>query len=123
MAPPFFEAGPFFLSPGVSLQYAAPRLHKHIKGNKALITLSVRGLPQSTTEETLTALFAEYGKIRSIKLVRDIFSGNCKGFATVDMEGHEARAAMAALDGRDFNGSLIRVGPDRPRKARGKRRY
>jgi RNA recognition motif-containing protein len=87
-----------------------------------LITLSVRGLPRSTTEESLTSLFSEYGTVRSLKLVKDLFSGECKGFATLDMEGHEARAAIAALDNRDFNGSMIRVGPDRPKKGRGGRR-
>ncbi len=87
-----------------------------------MITLSVRGLPRSTTEESLTALFAEYGVVRSLKLAKDLFSGDCKGFATIDMEGHEARAAMAGLDGSDLNGSTIRVGPDRPRRGKGGKR-
>ena len=87
-----------------------------------MITLSVRGLPRSATEESVTALFTEYGVVRSLKLVKDLFSGECKGFAIIDMEGHEARAAMAALDGSEFNGSMLRVGPDRPKKGRGGRR-
>ncbi|MES9845604.1 MAG: RNA-binding protein [Candidatus Sedimenticola sp. PURPLELP] len=87
-----------------------------------MIKLSARGLPRSTTEETLTTLFSEYGTVRSLKLVKDLFSGECKGFATLDMEGHEARAAIAALDNSEFNGSMIRVGPDRPPKGRGGRR-
>jgi len=87
-----------------------------------LITLSVRGLPRSTTEESITELFTTYGAVRSLKLVKDLFSGDCKGFATIEMEGHEARAAMAALDGSEFNGSLLRVGPDRPKKGRGGKR-
>jgi len=84
-----------------------------------MITLSVRGLPRSTTEESLTALFSQYGVVRSLKLVKDLFSGECRGFATIDMEGHEARAAMNALDGSEFQGGQIRVGPDRPRGKRG----
>jgi RNA recognition motif-containing protein len=88
-----------------------------------LITLFVRGLPKSTTENGLTALFSQYGVVRSFKMVRDIFTGDCRGFATIDMEGHEARAAISALDNSDFNGSLIRVSLDRPKKGRaGKRR-
>jgi len=87
-----------------------------------LITLSVRGLPKSTTEESLTALFTEYGIVRSLKMAKDLFSGDCKGFATIGMEGHEARAAMAALDGSELNGSMIRVGPDRPKFGRGSKR-
>ncbi len=87
-----------------------------------MITLSVRGLPRSTTEESITELFTTYGAVRSLKLVKDLFSGDCKGFATIEMEGHEARAAMTALDGSEFNGSLLRVGPDRPKKGRGGKR-
>ena len=87
-----------------------------------MITLSVRGLARSTTEENLTALFTEYGQVRSLKLAKDLFSGDCKGFAIIDMEGHEARAAIAALDGSEFNGALIRVGPDRMKKGRGGKR-
>ncbi|MET0015012.1 MAG: RNA-binding protein [Sedimenticola sp.] len=87
-----------------------------------MITLSVRGLPRSTTDESLTSLFSEYGTVRSLKLVKDLFSGECKGFATLEMEGHEARAAIAALNNSDLNGSTIRVGPDRVKKGRGGRR-
>jgi RNA recognition motif-containing protein len=87
-----------------------------------LITLFIRGLPKSMTEEGLTALFAEYGSVRSLKMSKDLFSGECKGFANIDMEGHEARAAIAALDGKAVNGSMIQVAQDNPRKGRGRRR-
>lgn len=90
-----------------------------------MLTLSVRGLPKSTTEESLNALFSEYGVVRSMKLVKDLFSGDCRGFATIDMEGHEARAAISALDGAEFQGGQLRVGIDRPRpggKRGGRRR-
>jgi RNA recognition motif-containing protein len=87
-----------------------------------MITLSVRGLPRSTTEESLTALFTEFGVVRSLKLAKDLFSGDCRGFATIDMEGHEARAAIAALDGHELSGSIIRVGPDRPKKGKNRKR-
>ena len=87
-----------------------------------MITLFIRGLPKSMTEEGLTALFSEYGSVRSLKMAKDLFSGDCKGFANIDMEGHEARAAIAALDGKAVNGSMIHVAQDRPRKGRGRRR-
>jgi RNA recognition motif-containing protein len=87
-----------------------------------VITLFVNSLPRSATEESITELFSQYGKVRSLKLAKDIFSGECKGFATIDMEGHEARAAMAALDGAEFEGRQIRVNQDRGRGKRGARR-
>jgi len=54
--------------------------------------MSVRGLAKSTTEESLSLVFSDFGVVRSLKLVKDLYSGDCKGFATVAMEGHEARA-------------------------------
>jgi len=91
-----------------------------------LITLAVRGLPRSTTEESLTELFSQYGTVRSLKLIKDLFSGDCKGIAIVGMEGHEARAAIAGLDGKSLEGSTspLRVGPEsasRKRKGGGRR--
>lgn len=89
-----------------------------------MIKISVRGLPRPTTEESLEALFTPYGKVHSLKLVKDLFSGECRGFATVSMEGHEARAAIAALDNFDLDGNLLRVNVDRPRaKGQRGRRY
>ncbi len=87
-----------------------------------MITLSVRGLDKSTTEKSLTELFANYGTVHSVKLVKDLFSGQCKGFAQVKMEGHEARAAIAALNFKDVDGATLRVEIDKGRKGgRGRR--
>jgi len=71
--------------------------------------LFIGGLPPSTTEESLQALFSQYSTMRSLKLVKDLFSGDCKGFGFLEMEGHEARAAIAELDGKSFEGSLLKV--------------
>lgn len=71
--------------------------------------LFVGSLPPTTTEESLTALFEPFGKVRSIKLVKDLFSGKCKGFGFLEMEGHEARAAIAELDGKSFEGNFLKV--------------
>jgi len=83
-----------------------------------MITISARGLPRSATEESLTELFSQYGKVHSLKIAKDLFSGECKGFATIDMEGHEAREAMAALDHSEFEGKHIRVSKHEPRTRR-----
>jgi RNA recognition motif-containing protein len=71
--------------------------------------LFVGSLPPTTTEESLQALFSQYGTVRSIKLVKDLFSGSCKGFGFLEMEGHEARAAIAGLDGKSFEGKYLKV--------------
>lgn len=74
-----------------------------------MLTVAVRGLPRSTTERGLKNMFSEYGRVHQLKLARDIFSGDCRGMAEVKMEGHEAREAADALDGRHFDGSHIKV--------------
>jgi RNA recognition motif-containing protein len=78
-----------------------------------LITLFIRGLSRATTDESLNSLFSQYGVVRSQKLQKDMFTGDCRGFASIEMEGHEARAAISALDGKEINGSVLRVGPER----------
>jgi RNA recognition motif-containing protein len=71
--------------------------------------LFVGSLPPTTTEESLTEMFSQYGKVRSLKLAKDLFSGKCKGFAFLEMEGHEARAAMAELNGKTIGGNSLKV--------------
>lgn len=75
-----------------------------------MLTLSVRGLPREMTEQALTEMFAAHGRVHGLRMARDLFSGECRGFAEVQMEGHEARAAIAALDGSFQGNASIRVG-------------
>jgi RNA recognition motif-containing protein len=86
--------------------------------------LFVGSLPPTATEESLQALFSQYGKVRSIKLVKDLFSGNCKGFGFLEMEGHEARAAITGLNGKSFEGNTLKVKfeEERGRGHKGRRR-
>jgi len=74
-----------------------------------MLTLNVRGLPRSMTETTLQQLFAAHGRVFDLRIAKDLFSGECKGFAELKMEGHEARSAIAALDGSTQSDSIIRV--------------
>jgi RNA recognition motif-containing protein len=86
--------------------------------------LFVGSLPPTTTEESVQALFSQFGTVRSIELVKDLFSGNCKGFGFLEMEGHEARAAIAELDGKSFEGNYLKVKfeEDRGKGHKGRRR-
>ena len=84
--------------------------------------LFVGNLPSDATEETVTSLFSQYGKVRSVQLIADIFSGKCRGFGFIGMEGHEARAAIAALDGNLYCGKPLKVKFEEAAAARGGRR-
>lgn len=92
-----------------------------IKEGAELKKLFIGNLPASTREEDLHTLLSEFGTVRSSKLVTDVFSGQCKGFGFAEMEGHEARAAIAGLDGKDFNGRPMKINFESPR-AGGRRR-
>ncbi len=75
-----------------------------------MLKISVRGLPRQMDEKSLNDLFAAHGRVHGLKMSKDLFSGECKGFAELEMEGHEARAAIAALNGSTQGGDMIRVG-------------
>lgn len=88
-----------------------------------MLRIYVGNLPPNVTEKEFTALFAEHGRVRSVELARDIFSGRCRGFGYIEMEGHEARAAISALNGHTLQGNCLRVNEERPRgRSGGKRR-
>jgi RNA recognition motif-containing protein len=78
----------------------------------------IGNLSPDTREADLRELFARHGTVRSIRLVADVFTGTCRGFGFVEMEGHEARAAIAALNGAMFKGQPIKVNEERPRERR-----
>lgn len=81
----------------------------------------IGNLPHNVTEEAVANLFAEFGTVRSLNLATDVFSGKCKGFGFVEMEGHEARAAIAGLDGKSFGDKFLKVKFEIP-KGKGRRR-
>ena len=88
-----------------------------------MIRLYAGNLPSDITENEFQELFSEFGKIFSYELSRDIFTGRCRGFGFIEMEGNEARAAITGLNGRTVRGNSIRVNEERPRaKGRGGRR-
>lgn len=82
----------------------------------------VGNLPSDATESSVNALFSEFGKVHSIELVTDMFSGKCRGFGYIGMEGHEARAAIAKLSGAKFGDNMLRVGFESTSNKQGKRR-
>ncbi len=74
----------------------------------------------STTEDTLTALFGAFGEIKTVKVIKDRFSGKPKGFGFIEMPSNsEADQAIKALNGNRIDGNHITV---RPADSGGKRR-
>jgi RNA recognition motif-containing protein len=66
----------------------------------------------STKEDTLKSLFAKFGDVESIKLVKDRFTGRPKGFGFIEMPSNsEADQAIKALNGCIIDGNFIKVRP------------
>lgn len=77
----------------------------------------VGNLPFSANEDSLRALFAEFGTVQSLSLVNDRDTGRPRGFGFVEMSSGDAAKAMQSLNGKDFGGRPLKVNEaqDRPR--------
>lgn len=81
--------------------------------------LYVGSLPYSVSEEELHNLFASYGKIESVRIITDKFTGQSKGFGFVEMsDGDEAQKAIDAINGMKLNGRTLIVNEARPEQKR-----
>ena len=91
------------------------------------MNIYIGNLPFDTTEDTLKGLFAEFGAVESVKVIKDRFSGRAKGFGFIEMPSNsEADQAIKALNGNRLEGNFIKVRPADPggkkRKKRNSRR-
>jgi RNA recognition motif-containing protein len=88
-----------------------------------MLKMFVGNLPPEATQESVHDMFAAFGNVRSVEVAHDIFTGKCKGFGFVEMEGHEARTAQSSLNGNMMGGEQgLKVTFDNPRAKRGRGR-
>ena len=79
----------------------------------------VGNLPFSIGEDELRELFAPYGSPSSATVVTDRMSGRSRGFGFVEIDDAEAaKAAIAALNGKDIGGRALTVNEARPQGER-----
>lgn len=84
------------------------------------MNIYIGNLSENTTDDTLKSLFAEFGVVESVKVIRDRFSGRSKGFGFLEMPSNsEADQAIKALNGNRIDGNNIKV---RPADSGGKKR-
>ena len=79
----------------------------------------VGNLAFSSTEAEVSELFAQYGEVVSCALPTDRETGRPRGFGFVEMSDEDAKKAIQALDGKDFDGRSLRVNEAQPRESRG----
>ncbi len=80
------------------------------------MNIFVGNLSKEVTDEDLQGLFSEYGTVRSVKVIKDMFSGESKGFGFVEMPGQaEAQKAISELNTKEVKGKKLTVNEARPR--------
>jgi RNA recognition motif-containing protein len=78
----------------------------------------VGSIPFKWKDSNLVEIFGEFGEVHSAKIVIDKFTRQNKGFAFVEMPNdEEAKAAIAALDGKEFEDRNIIVNKSVPNNA------
>jgi len=80
----------------------------------------VGNLSYDVTEEELREDFAAFGKVESITIPTDKYSGKARGFAFVEMPSiSEGQAAITALNGKTVKDRTLTVNTARPREDSG----
>ena len=81
--------------------------------------LYVGNLPLDVTENDLRDLLSQHGPVTEIHVIMDKMTGRPRGFAFATMNTEEgAKAAILALNGKDWKGRALTVNEARPREER-----
>ncbi|BAZ79059.1 MAG: RNA recognition motif domain-containing protein [Sphaerospermopsis kisseleviana] len=84
------------------------------------MSIYVGNLSYEVTQDTLTAVFAEYGSVKRVQLPTDRETGRLRGFGFVEMStDEEETSAIDALDGAEWMGRDLKVNKAKPKEDRG----
>ncbi|GAX34163.1 RNA recognition motif domain-containing protein [Nodularia sp. NIES-3585] len=84
------------------------------------MSVYVGNLSYEVTQDTLSAVFAEYGSVKRVQLPTNRETGQLRGFGFVEMgTDEEETAAIEALDGAEWMGRDLKVNKAKPREDRG----
>jgi len=85
------------------------------------MNIYVGNMSYNVNEEDLRGAFEAFGKVDSVAIIKDKYSGESKGFGFVEMPtAAEGQAAIEGLNGKEFKGRTLTVNEARP-KAEGAR--
>jgi cold-inducible RNA-binding protein len=85
-----------------------------------LKNIFVGNLDFGATEQSIRALFEQYGAVERVNVVTDRDTGQPRGFAFVEMTNvNEADRAISALNGTNLGGRALNVNEARPKPDRG----
>lgn len=82
--------------------------------------LYIGNLANEVTEEDLKANFSEVGKVVSVAIIKDKYTGMTRGFGFVEMETEkDAQEAVKKFNGGELHGKVITVNEARPKREAG----
>lgn len=80
----------------------------------------VGNLSFNTTEDSVRAMFEQFGTVERVNLITDRDTGQARGFGFVEMSVNaDADRAIAALNGQQLDGRALNVNEARPKPERG----
>ncbi len=83
------------------------------------MNIYVGNIAFDASEDEVRGLFASYGEVTNVNLLKDKFTGQPRGFGFVDMAlDAEAQKAIHELNGRELRGRKLTVNQARPREER-----
>ena len=86
------------------------------------MNIFVGNLNFTTTSESLNELFEPFGEISSANIIVDRETGRSRGFGFVEMPNDaQAKKAIAALDGKEYEDRQLKVNVARERENRPRR--
>ena len=79
-------------------------------GGKAdTTTLYVGNLPYRANEGSVRELFSEYGKVFSVRLLRDKQTGKRRGFGFVEIASSDSKKVITELNDFEFQERVLKV--------------
>ena len=80
------------------------------------MNIYVGNLSREVTEEDLRQAFEAFGDVASVKIIKDKYSGESRGFGFVEMpDKTEGKSAISGLNDKELKGRTLNVNEARPR--------
>jgi len=80
------------------------------------MNIYIGNLSYEVTEEDLKQAFEAFGKVESVKIIKDKYTNRSKGFGFVEMpDNADAQSAINELNDTEIKGRTLKVNKARPR--------
>lgn len=79
------------------------------------MNIYIGNLAYNVTENDLRTLFSGFGEVSDVKVIKERFTGQSKGFGFVEMQNNsEADKAIKALNGTRLKDQIIKLSQAKP---------